>query len=644
MKKKTVKKIIGWAFLALLAAGLAVLPTLARQAADQDQASVLSAKAEQGEIEYTLAGGGTLTAEDPIEVKIPATVEVLSWLVENGDRVEKGQALAEVDRVTLMGAMTEVQDSLDSLSEQMREEGSNTAATTLYTKTAGRVKAVYAQPNDDVRRVMLEHGALAVLSLDGMMVTEIETALPVPAGTALRLQLSDGKSVTGVVKTVLDGKLTVTLSDDGPQLGDTATAYTEDGTEVGTGILQVHSAWDVVAVDGTVSQVYVRENQTVYAGSGILRLNGLSGSAEYQTLAAKRGKYEKLMEDLFSLYTDSIVRAPEAGFVSGIDDSKIKNTASAGSGAAIRLLAGEAGTWLGTVLSVGEDGTITARVIPYSGELPTDITKLIELSLQLSAGTEMTFSGCELLGAVGPGSVAAILSDGEKTSVTPVDLVGAISGRGGGTGGGTAGGGGMPAGGGMPSGGIAVITIPSGMGTAAAAQTEEGEEDDGLYEIEEKTILSVTPDNAMTVSISVDELDSLQYETGMQADVTVDALPDRSFTAEVKEISPLGENSGGSSKFQVKLQLDRAPDMLDGMTASVVVHGDRKTALLLPAAAIHDRGSKSYVYTALDPKTGKPTMELPVTTGLSDGENVEILSGLTENQPVWYEYYTGTES
>ncbi|MER2152240.1 MAG: HlyD family efflux transporter periplasmic adaptor subunit [Candidatus Limivicinus sp.] len=172
----------------------------------------------------------------------------------------------------------------------------------------------------------------------------------------------------------------------------------------------------------------------------------------------------------------------------------------------------------------------------------------------------------------------------------------------------------------------------------------EGEEDDGLYELEEKTILSITPDNAMTVNISVDELDILQYQTGMQADVTVDALPDRSFTAEVEEISPLGENSGGNSKFQVRLQLDRAPDMLDGMNASVVVHGGRKTALLLPAAAIHDRGSKSYVYTALDSKTGKPTLELAVTTGLSDGEKVEILTGLTENQPVFYEYYTGPES
>ena len=55
-KKKTVKRIIGWIVLALVAAGLAILPNLARRAANPDQASVLTAKAEQGEIEYTLAG------------------------------------------------------------------------------------------------------------------------------------------------------------------------------------------------------------------------------------------------------------------------------------------------------------------------------------------------------------------------------------------------------------------------------------------------------------------------------------------------------------------------------------------------------------------------------------------------------------
>lgn len=639
-KKKTVKRIIGWVVLALVAAGLAILPNLARQAANPDQASVLSAKAEPGEIVYTLAGGGTLTAEDPIKVKIPDTVEVLHYLVENGQRVKKGQALAEVDRVTLLGAISEVQDSLDSLSEQMREEGGSAAATTLYTQTAGRVKAIYAQPNDDVRRVMLEHGALAVLSLDGMMETEIETDLPVPAGTGLRLELSDGKSVTGVVRTVMDRKLTVVLSDDGPMLGDLATAYLDDGTEVGTGTLRAHSAWDVIALDGTVSQVYVRENQTVYAGSGLFRLNGLSGSAEYQTLAAKRGKYEALMADLFSLYNDGIVRAPEAGFVSGIDEDKIKNTASVGNTARIRLLADEEvantpGSWYGMILADGGDGSFSALVIPTDG----DLTQI--LNLLSGNGATMTFSGCET-GVPAPGTLVLIQSDETSVTVEQVDLSSLISGGGGGF---------DPSqlpdisnlpSGLFPSGGFP-FNIPSFSFNFPMGQMGE-EEDDGLYELEEKTILSITPDDCMTVSIGVDELDILRYETGMQADVTVDALPDRSFTAEVKEISPLGENSGGNSKFQVKLQLDRAPDMLDGMNASVVVHGGSKSALILPAAAIYDRGSKSYVFTALDGKTGKPALEQAVTTGLSDGENVEILSGLSENQAVFYEYYTGSGS
>ena len=183
------------------------------------------------------------------------------------------------------------------------------------------------------------------------------------------------------------------------------------------------------------------------------------------------------------------------------------------------------------------------------------------------------------------------------------------------------------------------ITLPSSM--MSGAQTEE--EDDGLYDLEEQTILSITPDDSMTIHIKVDELDVLQYELGMSADVTVDALPDRSFTAHVTEIGAMGENSGGNSKYDVELRLDRAPDMLDGMNASVVVHRGSRSALLIPSAAVHDRGSRSYVYTALDNKSGKPAGEVQVETGISDGENVEILNGLAEGQTVFYEYYLPQE-
>ena len=38
----------------------------------------------------------------------------------------------------------------------------------------GRVKIVYAQKDDDVAACMMEHGALAVLSLDGYMAVDID--------------------------------------------------------------------------------------------------------------------------------------------------------------------------------------------------------------------------------------------------------------------------------------------------------------------------------------------------------------------------------------------------------------------------------------------------------------------------------------
>ena len=48
--------------------------------------------------------------------------------------------------------------------------------------------------------------------------------------------------------------------------------------------------------------------------------------------------------------------------------------------------------------------------------------------------------------------------------------------------------------------------------------------------------------------------------------------------------------------------------------------------------------SEDWVYLYID-KEGKPSNPVEVKTGLTDGENVEILSGLTEGQKFWYTYY-----
>ena len=630
-KKKGIRRFIPWIVLALIALVLGILPQLARKAAAGTEASVLTALAETGEIENTLAGGGTLMAEEPVEVTVPSSVEITEFLVRNGERVEQGQALARMDRVTLLGAISDVQKSLEDVAFKMLTNANAYSVAKLTAKVNGRVKAVYAGIGDDVRQVTVNRGAVAVVSVDGLMVTEIPSDLPVEAGTRVNVKLPDGSEVPGRVETVMDHMIRVTLSDDGPRIGDPVTVYATDGAEIGSGLLAVHNPWTLLATDGTVNHVYVKENQQIWVGNGIVEVEKLTGNTEYQALAAKHRRYEELMQELFALYNDDTVKAPKAGFVSDIDEDKIRNTAAWDKEYTIKLLADEpAGDvpeledcWgAALIISVNGDGTVTGLVMTRD-QILVQLIQGASLAEILAGGTEMTFrapGGTASEGVIILQSAPEVVTPSPSTPVFP----------------------GIPGGfdiGSLLGGFSFNISLPSSM--TGGAQTQE--EDDGLYDLEKQTILSIIPDDSMTVRISVDELDILQYELGMDADVTVDALPDQSFTAHVTEIGAMGENSGGNSKYSVELRLDRAPDMLDGMNASVVVHRGSRSALLIPSAAVHDRGSKSYVYTALDSKTGKPTSEVQVETGISDGENVEIVSGLSERQTVFYEYYLPQE-
>ena len=119
-KKSKLRRILPWAGFALLALVLAILPRLARSVETGEKASILTATAAMGEVENTLGGGGTLTAEEPVEIEIPASVEIEEFLVDNGDHVEAGQPVAKVDRVTLLSAISEVQRSMDILTEKMQ--------------------------------------------------------------------------------------------------------------------------------------------------------------------------------------------------------------------------------------------------------------------------------------------------------------------------------------------------------------------------------------------------------------------------------------------------------------------------------------------------------------------------------------------
>ncbi|HRU38401.1 MAG TPA: hypothetical protein P5511_00890, partial [Candidatus Goldiibacteriota bacterium] len=58
-----------------------------------------------------------------------------------------------------------------------------------------------------------------------------------------------------------------------------------------------------------------------------------------------------------------------------------------------------------------------------------------------------------------------------------------------------------------------------------------------------------------------------------------------------------------------------------------IIQEERKNVLTLPAAAVRKGGDKNFV---LVPGKDKKPERRAVSAGLSDGENVEIISGLSE--------------
>ena len=146
------------------------------------------------------------------------------------------------------------------------------------------------------------------------------------------------------------------------------------------------------------------------------------------------------------------------------------------------------------------------------------------------------------------------------------------------------------------------------------------------------------------MTITVDELDILSIQKGQAVTVTLDALTGRSFEGTITEVNTIPANEGGNTKYSATITLKREGLMLGGMNASALIAvEERKDVLLIPAEALAEENGRSVVYTGYDEKTESLTKPVEVETGLSDGKQVQILSGLKVGDIVWYAYYDQLE-
>jgi HlyD family secretion protein len=134
----------------------------------------------------------------------------------------------------------------------------------------------------------------------------------------------------------------------------------------------------------------------------------------------------------------------------------------------------------------------------------------------------------------------------------------------------------------------------------------------------------------------VEEADLLSVAVGNPVSVVFDALPDLTFPGRITAVDPALVTVEGALAVQAwaSLELDAHPvKLLSGMTAEVeILAGEAKGALLVPAQALRELAPGSYaVFVVKD--NGQLEMR-PVTVGLRDFANAEILSGLAKGDVV----------
>lgn len=191
--------------------------------------------------------------------------------------------------------------------------------------------------------------------------------------------------------------------------------------------------------------------------------------------------------------------------------------------------------------------------------------------------------------------------------------------------------------------------------SSGASQTEDTQETDSsastsgteLSTSEYSTdvaLFTISPDDTMTLEVSVDELDINSVEIGQEAAVTFDAIEDKEFTGEVTEIGNTALVNGGVAKYTVSVSVPKDEEMKQGMNASATITiENRENVITIPVNALQEKGNKVFVYTEKD-EDGNLSGETEVTTGLSDGTTVEITEGLSEGDTVYYNKSGNTDS
>ena len=147
------------------------------------------------------------------------------------------------------------------------------------------------------------------------------------------------------------------------------------------------------------------------------------------------------------------------------------------------------------------------------------------------------------------------------------------------------------------------------------------------------TVATIANMNDLIFTGSVDETEVGTLEEGMPLIITIGALQNLTFEATLEYIAPKATENNGTNKFEIKAAVLPQKDhkIRSGYSANAKIILEQATNVLaIPESALEFEGDSSFVYVK---KNGDYTRQA-VTTGLSDGINIQITNGLKEGDMV----------
>ena len=149
-------------------------------------------------------------------------------------------------------------------------------------------------------------------------------------------------------------------------------------------------------------------------------------------------------------------------------------------------------------------------------------------------------------------------------------------------------------------------------------------------------MVNVEDIDAVLLDFRLPERFQAKIRAGQKAQLTVDALPGRPFSAIVQAVDPLIEANGRSVGVRGCID-NRQQQLRPGMFARVnAVFGSRDNALVIPEEAIIPQGGRTFVVKVVagDKPDALISQRVPVKVGLRQPGKVEIVEGLSAGDTV----------